>query len=196
MVNIEECVRYVANRIDGAFVETGVFTGGASGYALRSMMRNGSIRDYWGFDSFEGMPQPTIDDGEKARRWVGDDPSAVNAADYETCLSYLRSSGYPLDRINLVKGWFDETLPAYKERIGRIALLRLDGDFYASTKVALEQLYSQVATGGIVIIDDYGSFEGCRKAVDEFLAAKLANPFIHYVENGIRFFVKTVTSSP
>lgn len=186
VVNIEECVR-ASKGIDGAFVETGIWTGGASAYALRSMLRNGTVRDYWGFDSFEGMPPPTAEDGQHALDWVGDDPSAVNASDYDACLRYLHSAGYPGQKIHLVKGWFHKTLPANKSAIGPIAILRMDGDFYESTKTALEELYPQVVSGGMVIIDDYGSFEGCKKAVDEFLGGHV---FLHYVENGIRFFVK------
>jgi hypothetical protein len=183
VVNIEECVR-ATKKLNGAFVETGVFTGGASAFALRSMLRNNAVREYWGFDSFEGMPLPTRQDGEHAIAWAGDDPRTVNAADYDACLAYLRLSGYPENRIHLIKGWFSETLP--KANIGPIAILRLDGDFYESTKTALQHLYHLVVPAGIVIIDDYGSFEGCRTAVDELLGTR----FLHYVENGIRFLVK------
>ena len=187
VLNIEECIRHIAKDVLGAFVETGVFTGGASAFALKSMMRNATVREYWGFDSFEGMPKPTEHDGAYAKKWVGADPSTVNASDYQLCLEYLRSSGYPEEKIHLIKGWFQDTLPLERERIGQIAILRMDGDFYESTKVVLEQLYEQVVPGGAVIIDDYGSFEGCRKAVDDFLRG---SKFIHYVEHGVRFFIK------
>ena len=77
-------------------------------------------------------------------------------------------------RINviIVKGWFQDTLILNQIRIGPIALLRIDGDWYESTKVCLECLFDNVANGGYVIIDDYGFFPGCRKAVDEFLASR------------------------
>jgi len=199
VVNLEECIGHVTSRgILGAFVETGVFTGGASAYALRCLIRHQQQdRAYWGFDSFAGMPKPTKEDGYHATAWLGtDDQSgalqgcAVNLSDYDQTKAYLCSSGYPMERINLVKGWFQDTLPKSKAQIGLIAILRLDGDFYESTKVVLEQLFDQVAPGGIVIVDDYGSFEGCRRAVDEFLSKRGLSPFIHYVENGVRFFVK------
>jgi O-methyltransferase len=208
VLNLEECVRYVvAEKIPGAFVETGTYTGGASAYGLRALLRNdaAAVRSYWGFDSFEGMPQPTGKDGAKAVQWMfGRKPedldstlmegrlegSSINLSDYESTKLYLLRSGYPADQINLVKGWFQNTLPVVRKNIGSIAILRLDGDFYESTKCVLENLYEQVSDGGVVIIDDYGSFEGCRRAVDEYLEARGEKPFIHYVENGVRFFVK------
>ncbi len=189
VINLEQCIRY-SKGLSGTFVETGVFTGGASAYALRAMLRLDTVRDYYGFDSFEGMPSPSVEDGESAISWVGATPGLINRADFETCLQYLRSSGYPADRIHLIKAWFNETLPATRDSINSIAILRLDGDFYESTKIALEQLYDLVVQGGVVIIDDYGTFEGCRRAVDDFLKVRKAKPMIQYVDKGVRFFFK------
>jgi len=210
ILNIEELVRHVAGEgVSGAFVECGTYKGGASAYALLSLMRNerGKLaRPYWGFDSFEGMPKPSKRDGSYAVRWMqSNDPdqvsnadvsgdlvgSAVNRADYDSCLRYLRATGYPEDKINLVRGWFQETLPVNRTRIGPIAILRMDGDFHESTKVILEMLYDSVTIGGAIIIDDYGAFEGCSAAVNEFLSGRSIRPYLHYVENGIRFFIKT-----
>lgn len=117
----------------------------------------------------------------------------VNKADYEECLSYLKSTGYPNEAIHLIKGWFQETLKATKAAIGPIgpiAVLRMDGDFYESTKIVFEELYDQVVAGGAVIIDDYGSFQGCRKATEEFFSIRHIQPHIVYVEHGIRYFIK------
>jgi O-methyltransferase len=84
---------------------------------------------------------------------------------------------YPERLLRYHVGWFQDTVPAAAEKIGPIALLRLDGDRYDSTKVCLESLYSNVRRGGIVVIDDYGQFEGCRRAVDEF-TSKMPIPFM------------------
>ncbi len=92
--------------------------------------------------------------------------------------------------MHLVKGWFQDTLSKSKRDIGPIAILRVDGDFYESTKVVFEELYDQVVSGGFIIVDDYGAFQGCRKATDEFLENRRANVHIVYVENSIRYFVK------
>ena len=209
VLDIEEAVRSVAaDGVDGAFVECGTYTGGASAFALRSILRNEKdrvTRQYWGFDSFEGMPRPTAADGDYALRWMSSVASRsavgalasgelvgsdVNAADYETCLSYLKATGYPVSQIHLVKGWFQNSLPVERGKIGPIAILRMDGDFYESTKTVLENLYDLVSPRGIVIIDDYGGFEGCRKAVDEFLATRGAMPHLRYVDHSIRSFMK------
>lgn len=187
VINIESCIKYIKkNNIKGAFVETGTWTGGASAYSLLSMMRNNYKLTYWGFDSFEGMPDPTIDDDEKSINWAGDEPSKLNNADRDSCLDYLLATGYDKEKINLIKGWFNDSLPEHKSSIGSIAILRLDGDFYESTKVPMLELYPQVVRGGIVIIDDYGTFAGCKKAIDEIVP----DQDIIYAENGVHFFIK------
>lgn len=210
VINLEEVIQYIANaKIPGAFVECGTFTGGASAFALRSILRNEpgqQPRPYWGFDSFEGMPQPIARDGSDAILWMygkkmdevenykiaGDlVGSEVNFADYEACLHYLKGTGYPDNQITLVKGWFQNTLLKYREKIGPIAVLRIDSDFYESTKEVLDNLFDLVVNGGVIIIDDYGAFAGCQEAVDEFLHAHGITTFLHYVERGIRFFVKS-----
>jgi len=199
VINLEETIQYVASKgIDGAFVKCGTFTGGASAFALRSILRNEKLpRPYWGFDSFEGMPEPSSRDESDAVSWYGTEKksgrlvgSDVNLADYDDCLRYLKNTGYPSDQIHLVKGWFQDTLKECRDRIGRIAILRVDGDFYESTKITLESLFDGVVSGGMIIIDDYGTFLGCRKAVDEFLQSRGISPFLHYVDVGIRFFIK------
>ena len=187
VINIENSIRHVKeNNIKGAFVETGTWTGGASAYALLSMMRNNDVRDYWGFDSFEGMPKPTLEDGNHGAEWIGEDNFVVNNADRDACYDYLIATGYDSEKVNLVKGWFQESLSKSKELIGSIAILRLDGDFYESTKVAMTELYPLVVKGGVVIIDDYGYFEGCRKAIHECAPEQ----DILFADDGVRYFIK------
>ena len=176
---LEDVITMLAREgVEGALVECGVFTGGASAFMLRSAKRNlAQLPPYWGFDSFQGMPHATPADGEKAVQWLVDgtpldgklESTTVNLADYETVTRYLKQTGYPL--VNLVRGWFQDTLAVSRPAIGPIALLRLDGDFYESTKVCLNELAGQVVPNGVIIFDDYGAFEGCKKAADEFLSA-------------------------
>jgi O-methyltransferase len=202
VVNLEEVIQYIAGKkINGAFVECGTFTGGASAFALRSILRNEKqSRPYWGFDSFEGLPEPSSGDPSdatllgiygkdiaKSGKLVG---SGICVADYDDCLQYLRGTGYPDNQIHLMKGWFQNTLNENRHKIGQIAVLRMDGDIYESTKVILEELFDNVVSGGVVIIDDYGGFAGCRNAVDKFLQSHGISPFLHYVDSGIRFFIK------
>jgi hypothetical protein len=93
-------------------------------------------------------------------------------------------------RIHIRQGWFQETLPVAKHEIGPIAVLRLDGDWYDSTKVCLENLYDLVTVGGFVLIDDYGYWEGCRRAVDEFLASRKLEVALNAVDDsGVWFEV-------
>jgi len=208
VLNIESMIRYIESaNIEGAFVEAGTYTGGASAYALLSLQRLRSkkgVRTYWGFDSFEGMPAPSQNDGDHGSLWVtGKSLNKISAselgslvghdankADFAQCLNYLQGTGYPKEHINLVKGWFQYTLKATKAKIGAIAFLRLDGDFYESTKVVFAELYEQVVGGGVIVIDDFGSFQGCRRATEELFANLNIDAHLVYVENGIRYFIK------
>jgi hypothetical protein len=91
----------------------------------------------------------------------------------------------------MVKGWFQDTLPVTRAKIGPIAVLRLDGDWYESTKVCFENLFDQVSNNGFVILDDYFSCFGCKKATDEFLAARgKAYPIIPDGRGGAYFQVR------
>jgi hypothetical protein len=136
--------------------------------AARSMGK--ATRQKWYFDSYEGLPEPTVDDYQNGKAGVFIQPLPKGA-----CLgtieqvSDLLFAKLGLDRrdVHLVKGWFQDTVPATKGQIGRIAILRLDGDWYESTKIPLENFYEQVSVGGFVIIDDYATCFGSRKATDE-----------------------------
>lgn len=166
----------VKKGISGAFVECGVWKGGAAGVLGFVAQKENRGRQLWLFDSFEGLPEPTAADGSLAQSYAGG-KTAGNLVSIGQCvglledvrrlfLSVLKLRG---EDVHIEKGWFQDTLPGAKARIGLIAVLRLDADWYESTKVALEQLYDNVVLGGYVIIDDYGHWEGCRKAVHEFL---------------------------
>ena len=151
--------------LPGAFVECGVWKGGCIATMAWVARQAKSKRGIWLFDSFEGLPEPTGKDGPKGWEHVGDYAAPQEAAE-ELLFSKLKVRP---DDVHVVKGWFQDTLPVYKGEIGRIAILRLDGDLYESTKCCLEHLYDQVVPGGYVIIDDYGCWEGCKMATDEFL---------------------------
>jgi len=159
------CRRAEALGLPGAFVECGAWKGGAAAVMAAVARAGGRGRRTWVFDSFEGLPEPGAADGADARRWAG--KCAARLEEVERLLfERLR-----LDRgqVLLRKGWFQDTLPAARAEIGPIAVLRLDADWYESTRLCLEHLYDGVAPGGFVILDDYGFWEGFRRAVDEFL---------------------------
>lgn len=169
----------VRRNVQGAFVECGVWKGGAAGVMGYVADKEGKGRQVWLFDSFEGLPEPTEADGIEARSYAGDRASG-DLSSIGRCvgpledvkrlfLSVLKLRG---TNVHIEQGWFQNTLSAARSSIGLIAVLRLDADWYESTKCALENLYDLVVPGGYVILDDYGHWEGCRKAVDEFLEVR------------------------
>ena len=93
-------------------------------------------------------------------------------------------------KVHLVKGWFQDTLPIYKKKIGKISILRLDGDWYESTKVALDNLYDCVVSGGYVVIDDYYFWDGCKKAVDDFILERKLQVTIRRQDASGAYFIK------
>jgi len=150
-------------------------------------------RKMWLFDSFEGLPSPTDEDyrdtgastGKHIRPLVRG--SCLGTKTEVECLLFSKF-GFQRDSISLVQGWFQDTLPAFQNKIGPIALLRIDGDWYDSTKCCLENLYESVTPGGTLIIDDYGVCFGCKKAVHEFLAQRNLRPrLIPDGRGGVRF---------
>jgi len=151
----------------GSFVECGVWNGGSAAI-IASVAKDNPERQIWLFDSWEGLPAPDDCDiqctGKKGESGMA---RGAMAAVKKILFEKLKLS---LDRIHLAKGWFDKTIPDHRAGIGSIALLHLDCDWYASVKICLEELFSNVVEGGIIVIDDYGEWAGCKKAVDEFLA--------------------------
>lgn len=207
--HLEEISKYVIkNDLIGAFVECGTWRGGAIGYWARSFLRNGGDPNkskLYGFDSFEGMPRMTIEDGEYTSQWLYGKSlteidisllsgelvkTGVNVAPENTCIELVKTSGYPQEYINIRKGWFQNTLPDSKAEIGPISVLRLDADLYNATKFCLETLYENVVRGGVVIVDDYGCFEGCKKAVDEFVKQSQFKINLIPIDYSIRYFFK------
>lgn len=173
-----DAVDYITKAgIPGDYVECGVWRGGSSMAAALTLIRNGDTgRTLHLYDTFEGMSAPT----EHDRRWndkagaealLGDQATAEKIlckASYEEVTANMVATGYPMDRVQLVRGKVEDTLPTNAP--ARIALLRLDTDWYESTRHELTHLYPLLAPGGVLIIDDYGYWEGARKAVDEYFA--------------------------
>jgi O-methyltransferase len=171
-------VRYIAHHaVPGAMVECGVWRGGSMQAVARTLLaRDAADRELHLFDTFTGMPPPSSADrrigGASAEELLssGPRPGLVRAiADLDDVRAGMAGTGYPPERIHYHPGRVEDTIPG--EAPEQIALLRLDTDWYESTKHELEHLYARVATGGVVIIDDYDYWEGSRKAVDEFVEA-------------------------
>ncbi len=178
-------VRYVAGRrLAGSIVECGVWRGGSTIAMLRTLLELGDTgRDVYLYDTFEGMSEPTELDrtfrGQSAATLMSGSSKAAEdvkcIASLEDVTNNVTSSGYPLQRVTFVRGKVEDTIPGTIPQ--EIAILRLDTDWYESTRHELAHLYPRLVPGGVLIIDDYGHWEGARRAVDEFLA-QLPQPLL------------------
>ena len=191
--------RVIERGVPGALVECGVYMGGNIEVIIRALQRHGvNDRDIYLYDTFAGMPKPTERDDcalggvalwEAHRTEAdGDKGSDWMKAGVELVRQRLNPLGYPDKHLRFVKGMVEDTIPATIP--DRIAILRLDTDFYSSTKHELEHLYPRLSPGGILIIDDYGAFPGSRMATDEYAAEHQLNWFLHRVDAHVRLVVK------
>ena len=158
--------------ISGDIVECGVWNGGSSalvGVACRENPCEDHQRKLWLFDSFAGLPTPGERDSQVKKEayhegWLKGHPDYVEEAHVLL--------GNSLDDIRIIQGWFDESLPKHVSEIPDIALLHVDADLYDSVTVVLETLFEKVVPGGFIVLDDYGSWSGGTRAVDDFLERK------------------------
>ena len=142
-------------------------------------------RELYLFDTFEGMSEPTQEDVDYSGRGATDvmraDPgSRALDAPLELVRKVMRETGYPEGRVRFVKGKVEDTIPSHAPV--RISLLRLDTDWYASTKHELEHLYPRLSEGGVIIIDDYGHWRGSRQACDEYFAHTRTPILLHRID--------------
>jgi O-methyltransferase len=185
----------VRHDIPGAIVECGLWRGGSlMAAALRLVDLGVTDRPLYGFDTFAGMTSPTVEDGEfQMKRWrkegVPREQRPENLApgtSLEGVRDLLGRTAFPEQRIHLVKGPVEETVPG--DAPPQISVLRLDTDFYSSTLHELIHLYPRLSPGGILIVDDYGGLEGARKAVDEYFED--VQIFMHRIDHTARIAVK------
>jgi len=180
------------NDLPGNFVECGVAAGGSSAliaYVIKKYSK--SYRHLYAFDSFEGMPQPSnedvLSDGANAQSigWG----TGTCAAPKQYVIDMWKKLNVA-DIIIPVEGYFENTLPPKREEIGNIALLHLDGDWYHSTKSILHNFYDHLITGGILQVDDYGHWAGCKKAIHEFEANNNLKFVLNNIDNTGVWFIK------
>jgi O-methyltransferase len=166
--------------VPGCVVECGVWRGGMSA-GMAAIL--GADRKYFLFDSFEGLPPAKEIDGAAALNWQLNKESPLYhdncTAGEEFARRAMTLSG--ARSFQLVKGWFDKTLPSFQPP-EPIALLRLDGDWYDSTMVCLNSLFERVAPGGLIILDDYHTWDGCSRALHDFLSQRSAPERIHSLD--------------
>jgi O-methyltransferase len=173
---------------NGCLVECGVWRGGMIASITEVM---GINRNVYLFDSFEGLPQATIDDGETAiahqKNTTGPDYFDNCKAEIEFSQKAMKISG--AKNPHFIKGYFENTLPEFSFP-EEIIILRLDGDWYDSTMQCLDNLYDKVASGGLIIIDDYYYWDGCTRAIHDFLSKRKLPVRIHETTNGVCYFYK------
>ncbi|NBE55392.1 TylF/MycF/NovP-related O-methyltransferase [Streptomyces boluensis] len=165
----------VAHNIPGGIVECGVWRGGSMQACAKTLIEVGATdRELYLFDTYEGMTPPTEEDlrrdGKSARELLdaqGKDRPIWAVADLDDVKSGFKDVPYPEERMHFVVGKVEETVP--QEAPEQISILRLDTDWYASTKHELDHLYERLVPGGVLLIDDYGYWQGSRQAVDEFM---------------------------
>ncbi len=186
LVAVADAVEHVVRAgVPGAFVECGVWRGGSVLAMVLTLQRLGvDDRDLYLFDTFEGMTEPgeadvsrfdepalatwrrARDAGRTAWEWF----FRPELFSLEHVQELLRATGYPSERLHFVVGMVEDTVP--DRAPDEVALLRLDTDWYESTRHELEHLYPRLVPGGVLIVDDYGHWEGCRRAVDEYFATE------------------------
>ena len=180
-------VKYVCNsNIRGDFVECGVWRGGNSIVALHALNKLNSNKKLWMFDTFAGMTEPTQYDfdnhtGLKAineyKSKISEDHNEWCYASIEDVKSNIKEYQKQID-IKFVKGDILKTLRTDANIPKSISVLRLDTDWYESTKLELEILYPKLQKGGVLLIDDYGHWGGCKKAVDEYFLNSINKPIL------------------
>ena len=192
-------VKYtIQNDIPGDIVECGVWRGGSMMAVAQTLLRlNHTEKSLFLYDTFSGMSKPTDLDvnfhGLKAsdkfnKKLLPDGKTNWAIASLDEVKENVLKVGYDQSKINFIKGKVENTIP---ETIPKtISLLRLDTDWYASTKHELTHLFPRLSKNGVVIIDDYGHWEGCQKAVDEYFSENKINIFLTRVDYSARMGLK------
>jgi O-methyltransferase len=205
MFSAWSAVRYlVENDLPGDIVECGVWRGGTMMLIAKALIAMNDVsRDLYLYDTFEwSWEDLSQSDGmvlDSGVSWLGVNstqtaPVMATGVDIDDVRQHLLSTGYPSERAHFVKGLVQETIPAIAPE--RIALLRLDTDFYESTRHELIHLYPNLAKGGVLIIDDYGKLRGATEAVDEYFRSRGEHPLLHRVDTQGRVTVRVTSDHP
>lgn len=177
--------------IEGCVVECGTWRGGMIG-GIAKLLGN---REYYLYDSFEGLPDAKDVDGVSAIEWQNDKTSPRY---YDNCKAEISFAEKAMalsgaKKVHIIKGWFSDTLPRF-DKSKKIAILRLDGDWYDSTMDCLNNLYDSVVPGGLIIMDDYHMWDGCAKAVHDFISRRGLADRICQWDNTVCYFRKSAAS--
>jgi O-methyltransferase len=196
---LHEAVKYVTiNQIPGDIVECGVWRGGSMMAVARTLQALKAFhRHLYLFDTFEGMTQPSSQDvavtGVTATELLQSQPKEDSTsvwcyASLAEVKASVLSTGYEAQNIHFIKGKVEETIPNSAPE--SISILRLDTDWYESTRHELEHLFPRLSVGGVLIIDDYGHWQGARKAVDEYIQQNKINLLLNRIDYTGRIGIK------
>ena len=196
-----QAVKYIAeNDIKGSMVECGAWRGGSMMAAALVLQRHHRRDiDLYLYDTFEGMPPPDSNDVDSRGKAAATQLSEAHRSKDSMIWAYspiedvqknLARTGYDASRLHFIKGKVEDTLPAQAPQ-GPISLLRLDTDWYASTKHELEHLYPKLVPGGVLILDDYGWWKGSRQAFDEYAREHDIHILLNRIDNAGRLAIKT-----
>lgn len=194
MYSLYKSVEYVVkNNIPGDLVECGVFKGGSAMMMAYTLLHFGdTTRKIYLYDTFEGMSEPTDNDvdikGETAESLLAKG-QAVCYSPIEEVKANFENTNYPSNQVFFVKGKVEDTIPQTIPT--QIALLRLDTDWYESTYHELVHLYPILEQKGVLIIDDYGHWEGSRKAVDQYFKESNIALLLNRIGYSVRVSIKT-----
>lgn len=194
-----QAINYIEkNNIEGDVVECGVWRGGSMMAAAKCLINNDNLeRTLYLYDTFEGMTESSEKDisfkGKKASEYLNNsnklDPLSVWCfASLDDVKKNIKLTNYPDTKIKYVKGKVEETIPSILPE--KIAILRLDTDWYESTKHELVHLFPKLVKGGILIIDDYGHWQGAKLATDEYLEENKIEIFLNRIDYTCRIGVK------
>jgi len=172
-------------KIEGDFVECGTYKGGSAAVIAHYMKAH---RHLWLYDSFQGLPPATEVDGADAQEWTG----KCYGTETEV-LELMKAAGVPENRFTLMKGWFNET---FKEHLPeKVAFLHCDADWYDSVLLVLETFYPRMENGAVIVLDDFGAWEGCREAFYDFCQKHNVKPLLERVAQAQAFWVKGKTTN-
>ncbi len=177
-----------ANRVGGDIVECGVWRGGSMMAMALALLRRGYVgRTLFLYDTFAGMSAPTARDvqfdgapADGVLAASSRDSYVWGVAALDEVRRNLASTGYPIDRMRFIAGPVEDTIPRTVPEA--IAILRLDTDWYASTRHELEHLYPLLGDRGVLIVDDYGHWRGAKEATDEYFTGIDAPPLLHHID--------------
>jgi|ERR1700693_698441 len=172
--------------IPGDFVECGVYQGGSA--ATIALALKGTGRTTWLYDSFQGMPASREIDGPEAGEVVG---KCVGSE--EKVHEAMKISGYEPSQYHVRKGWFKDTF--IQDLPSKVSFLHIDADWYDSVILSLNTFYDRVSEGGIIVLDDFGHWEGCREAYYDFVCQKRIKPLLERFNHTVAYWIKGRTNN-